>query len=157
MYATPKGYLILRYMELKINRNLHLVERARQLDSKKHFNLLNSDLISWLQLNKISLYCVDQDYEVDGFNMDFSFYYHPLRTIVLNFSSNYSQPLQPFWGKDFSLSYNLILVHEIGHFLAYQNYDLTENGAWFQGLKLSQNLNIFSSELTDWFLDYFLV
>ena len=144
-------------MELKINRNLNLIKRARQLDSKKHFDLLDYRLIAWLQSNKIDLYCVDQDYFWDDFKMDFSFYYHPLRTIVLNFSSNYSQPLQPFWGKDFSLSYNLILVHEIGHFLAYQNYDLTENGAWFQGLKLSQNLNIFSSELTDWFLDYFLV
>jgi hypothetical protein len=145
-------------MELsKINRNLNLIKRARQLDSKKHFKLLNSDLISWLQSSQINLYCVDQDYEVDGFNMDFSFYYHPSRTIVLNFSSNYSQPLQPFWGKDFSLSYNLILIHELGHYLAYCQNDFSENGAWVQGLKLSKKLNFFSPELADWFTNYFIV
>ncbi len=146
-------------MELlnRVNRNLDLIQKARQLDSKKHFKLLNSDLISWLQSHQINLICVDQDYEVNGFNMNFSFYYHPVRTIVLNFSSNYSQPLQPFWGKDFNLSWNLILIHEIGHFLSFQNHDFSENGAWLQGLKLAEQLKLFSPELTKWLQNYFIV
>ncbi len=146
-------------MELlnRVNRNLDLIQKARQLDSKKHFKLLNSDLISWLQSHQINLICVDQDYEVNGFNMNFSFYYHPVRTIVLNFSSNYSQPLQPFWGKDFNLSWNLILIHEIGHFLSFQNHDFSENGAWLQGLQLAEQLKLFSPELTKWLQNYFIV
>jgi hypothetical protein len=115
-------------MELsKINRNLNLIKRARQLDSKKHFKLLNSDLISWLQSSQINLYCVDQDYFLDNFKMDFS------------------------------LSYNLILIHELGHYLAYCQNDFSENGAWVQGLKLSKKLNFFSPELADWFTNYFIV
>jgi hypothetical protein len=89
--------------------------------------------------------------------MDFSFYYHPVRTIVLNFSSIDSLPLKPFWGADFSLSYNLILIHEIGHFLSFQNHDFSENGAWWQGLKLAEQLKLFSPELTQWLQNYFIV
>ncbi len=141
----------------RVNRNLDLVQKARQLDSKKHSGLIYPELKSWLQCNKIDLYCVDQDYEVDGFKMDFSFYYHPVRTIVLNFSSIDSLPLKPFWGADFSLSYNLILIHEIGHFFSFQNHDFSENGAWLQGLQLAEQLKLFSPELTKWLQNYFIV
>jgi hypothetical protein len=146
-------------MELfaSVNRNLNLVRKARELSSQKYYHLLYFELILAIQLSEIELICVDSNYQTeDDTCVDFSFYYYPLKVIVLNFQTINNKRLEPFWGKDFKLAYNLILVHEIGHHLAYSHNDFSENGAWLQGLNLAEYLNLFTPELVKLFKNYFI-
>jgi hypothetical protein len=147
-------------MELssKVNKNLNLINSAIRNVSSKHHSLIYPELMATLSNCKIKLICVDNNYLTeDGIFVDFSFYYHPLKTIVLNYQTVSNKQLEPFWGKNFSLSYNLILVHEIGHFLAFNNNDFTENGAWQHGLTLAEYLGIFTPRLAQLFKNYFIV
>ena len=126
--------------------------------SLKYHHLLYPELIATLSHCKIKLVCVDSNYFTeDDTCVDFSFYYHPLKVIVLNYQTVNNKKLEPFWGKDFRLAYNLILVHEIGHFLAYNHNDFSENGAWRNGLNLAEYLNLFTPELVKLFKNYFIV
>jgi hypothetical protein len=141
-----------------VNRNLNLVRKARELDSSLNYHLIYPPLIVAVNNCGIELISVDSNYAIDNdIFVDFSFYYHPLKTIVLNFETVNNKKLEPFWGKDFRLSYNLVLIHEIGHFLAFNNNDFTENGAWMQGLNLAEYLKLFSSELVQLYKNYFIV
>ena len=141
-----------------VNRIINLVRKAREIDSPLNYHLIYTPLIVAINNCGIELILVNSHYAIDNdIFVDFSFYYHPLKTIVLNFETVNNKKLEPFWGKDFSLSYNLILVHEIGHFLAFNNNDFTENGAWQYGLTLAEYLKIFTPELTLFFKNYFIV
>jgi len=146
-------------MELfdNVNHNLNLIKAAKKKDSLKYHSLLYGELIATVHNCGLNLICVDSNYHLDdGFEVDFSFYYHPLKVIVLNYGTINNKQLEPFHGKDFRLAYNLILIHEIGHHLAFKCNDFTENGAWRDGLNLSEYLKIFSPELTQLFRNYFI-
>jgi len=147
-------------MELfaSVNRNLNLVRKARELSSQKYYHLLYFELILAIQLSEIELICVDSNYVINESSIvDFSFYYHPLKVIVLNFQTVNNKKLEPFHGKDFKLAYNLLLVHEMGHHLAFNYNDFTENGAWMQGLTLAEHLKIFTPQLVQLLKNYFIV
>ena len=141
-----------------VNRIINLIKKARELSSPHYCHLIYQPLIATIHSCEINLVCVDSNYVIDESSIvDFSFYYHPLKVIVLNFQTVNNKKLKPFHGKDFSLSYNLVLIHEIGHYLAYCHNDFSENGAWMQGLLLAEYLKLFSSELAQLFRNYFIV
>jgi hypothetical protein len=147
-------------MELfsNVNRNLNLIKTARKNASSKYHHLLYPELVATIKSTRLNLICVDCNYAIDdGFKVDFSFYYHPLKTIVLNFETVRNKKLEPFHGKDFKLAYNLLLVHEMGHHLAFNYNDFTENGAWRNGLNLAEYLRLFAPELVQFFKNYFIV
>lgn len=147
-------------MELftSVNRNLNLIKKARELSSQKYYHLLYPELIATVNNCGLDLICVDSNYLTEGDTcVDFSFYYHPLKVIVLNYETVNNKKLEPFWGKDFRLAYNLILVHELGHYLAFKHNDFSENGAWQHGLILAEYLKLFSYELAQLFRNYFIV
>jgi hypothetical protein len=142
---------------ISVNRNLNLINSAIKNASSKYHHLLYPELISVIQLSEINLICVNSNYLTeDDTCVDFSFYYHPLKIIVLNFETVKNKQLEPFWGKDLKLAYNLLLIHEIGHHLAYNHNNFTENGAWQHGLTLAEYLKIFTPELTLFFKNYFI-
>jgi|688.fasta_scaffold352538_3 hypothetical protein len=147
-------------MELfdNVTRNLNLIKKAREVDSPKYRTLIYPELTASIQSTGIDLICINSNYAIEGgLNVDFSFYYHPLKVIVLNYQTIKNKQLEPFWGKDFRLAYNLILIHELGHFLAFNHNDFTENGAWMQGLLLAEYLGIFTPQLAQLFKNYFIV
>ena len=140
-----------------VNRNIQLIDSATKKASLKYHHLLYPELIATLSHCKIKLVCVDSNYVIeDGTCVNFSFYYHPLKVIVLNYETINNKQLEPFWGKDFRLVYNLLLIHEIGHHLAYNRNNFTEHGAWQHGLNLAEHLKLFSPELTQLFKNYFI-
>ena len=146
-------------MELfdNVTRNLNLIKKAREVDSPKYRTLIYPELTASIQSTGIDLICINSNYAIEGgLNVDFSFYYHPLKVIVLNYQTIKNKQLEPFWGKDFKLAYNLLLIHEIGHHLAYNHNNFTENGAWQHGLTLAEYLKIFTPELTLFFKNYFI-
>jgi hypothetical protein len=147
-------------MELfaRVNRNLNLINSSIRNASSKYHSLIYPELIAAIESTGIDLICVNSNYLTkDGIWVDFSFYYHPLKIIVLNFETVNNKKLEPFWGKDFRLVYNLILIHELGHFLAFSHNDFTENGAWQHGLTLAEFLGIFTPRLAQLFQNYFIV
>jgi hypothetical protein len=140
-----------------VNRIINLIKKGRELSSPKYYPLIYYKLIATLNTSGIELICVNSNYVIeDGTKVDFSFYYHPLKTIVLNFQTVRNKQLEPFWGKDFKLAYNLLLIHELGHHLAYNRNNFTEHGAWQHGLTLAEYLKIFTPELTLFFKNYFI-
>jgi hypothetical protein len=141
-----------------VNRNIQLIDCAVKNASPKYRALIYPELIATLSNCEIKLICVDCNYHLDdGFYVDFSFYYHPFKIVVLNYETVNNKKLEPFWGKDFRLAYNLILIHELGHFLAFNHNDFSENGAWQHGLILAEYLKLFSYELAQLFRNYFIV
>ncbi len=141
-----------------VNRNLNLVRKAREIDSLLNYHLIYPPLIVAINNCGIELILVDSNYHLDdGFEVDFSFYYHPPKVIVLNYETINNKQLEPFWGKDFKLAYNLLLIHEIGHYISFNHNDFSENGAWRNGLKLAEHLNLFSPQLVNFFENYFIV
>ena len=111
-------------MELfnNVNRNLNLIKTARKNASSKYHHLLYPELTATIKSTGLNLICVDCNYHLDGgFNVDFSFYYHPLKIVVLNYETVNNKKLEPFHGKDFRLSYNLVLIHEIGHYISFNH------------------------------------
>jgi hypothetical protein len=147
-------------MELftSVNRNLNLIKSAKKNASSKYHALLYPELIATIKSTGLTLICINSNYLTeDGIWVDFSFYYHPLKIIVLNFETVNNKQLEPFWGKDFRLAYNLILVHEIGHYISFNHNDFSENSAWMQGLNLAEYLKLFPPELVQLFQNYFIV
>jgi len=147
-------------MELfsNVNRNLKLIKSAKKNASLKYHALLYPELIATIKSTGLTLICVNSNYAIDdGSIIDFSFYYHPLKVIVLNFQTINNKRLEPFWGKDFRLAYNLILIHEIGHYISFNHSDFSENGAWRNGLNLAGHLKIFTPQLVQLLKNYFIV
>ncbi len=140
-----------------VNRIIAFIKKARELDSLLNYHLVYPPLIVAINNCGIELILIDNNYVIkDGTCVNFSFYYHPLKVIVLNFETVKNKQLEPFWGKDFKLAYNLLLIHEIGHHLAYNHNNFTEHGAWQYGLTLAEYLKIFTPELTLFFKNYFI-
>jgi len=138
-------------------RSLGLVKKARELSSSTYYHLLYPELVKIIQECGLELICVDSNYRLDeGSCVDFSFYCHSQKVVVLIFETVRNNKLEPFWGKDFRLAYNLILVHEIGHYLSYHHNDYSENGAWINGLSLAEYLKIFTPQLTQLLKNYFI-
>ena len=96
--------------------------------------LIYSELLEYVKNESISLITIEKGID--------SFYYFPVKTIVLDFINAQNEL------KDFNpiLALNLTLLHELGHYQSYNLIppDFGEYSAWISGFSLALNLEIFS-------------